>query len=240
MPWPPSQCNAGLQTNAKWWHILALSGVKIDPRAFQSSDPIQRDLCVRAVVPELLERSSMDLELTIDYCRQFDVEPEFATLCYVERIMVQVPKGVYTGSFLACNETVWARQVRKATANIEEKTLLRTLRALLPRIHPLDYEKIRFMSTWIVTLLEEEVEMVSEGEGADLEGSLFVCGWAGGVLCGYLSYYCRKRAWVCVLLLLLKLSRIACFVITINIISSASHCSVTSFLSQPWYWLSIR
>jgi hypothetical protein len=157
-----SQHHAGLQTNAKWWHVLALSGVKIDPRAFQSSDPIQRDLCVRAVVPELLERSSLDLELAIDYCRQFDVEPEFATLCYVERIMVQVPKGVYTGNFLACNETVWARQVRKATANIEEKTLLRTLRALLPRIHPLDYEKIRFMSTWIVTLLEEEVEMVSE------------------------------------------------------------------------------
>jgi hypothetical protein len=100
---------------------------------------------VRAVVPELLERSSLDLELTIDYCRQFDVEPEFATLCYVERIMVQVPKGVYSGNFLACNET-----------------LLRTLRALLPKIHPLDYEKIRFMSTWIVTLLEEEVEMVSE------------------------------------------------------------------------------
>jgi hypothetical protein len=157
-----SKQNAGLQTNAKWWHVLALSGVKIDPRAFQSSDPIQRDLCVRAVVPELLERSSLDLELTIDYCRQFDVEPEFATLCYVERIMVQGPKGVYTGNFLACNETVWARQVRKATANIEEKTLLRTLRALLPKIHPLDYEKIRFMSTWIVTLLEEEVEMVSE------------------------------------------------------------------------------
>lgn len=115
---------------------------------------------MRAVVPELLERSGMDLEQTIDYCRQFDVEPEFATLCYVERILVQVPKGVHSGNILACNDTTWARQVRKAAMNIEEKTLLRTLRALLPRIHPLDYEKIRFVTTWIVSLLEEEVEMV--------------------------------------------------------------------------------
>lgn len=143
---------------------------------------------MRAVVPELLERSSMDLELTIDYCRQFDVEPEFATLCYVERIMVQVPKGTYTGNFLACSETVWARQVRKATANIEEKTLLRTLRSLLPRIHPLDYEKIRFMSTWIVTLLEEEVEMVSEialmCNGVCARMLVFVCVCVCGCMCG--------------------------------------------------------
>jgi hypothetical protein len=37
----------GLQTNAKWWHILSSYGVKIDPRAFQSSDTTQRVLCIR-------------------------------------------------------------------------------------------------------------------------------------------------------------------------------------------------
>ena len=38
--------------------------------------------------------------------------------------------------------------------------MLAALRRLLPRIHPLDYEKIRFVCTWIVAALAEEVEMV--------------------------------------------------------------------------------
>ena len=87
----------GLQTNAKWWHILSLHGVKIDPRAFQSSDTKQRDLCVRAVVPELLELSNMDLEQAVDYCRQFDIEPEYAALCYVEKIMMRGPEAATPG-----------------------------------------------------------------------------------------------------------------------------------------------
>lgn len=102
----------------------------------------------------------MNLEQTIDYCRQFDVEPEHAALCYVQRVLIQIPKEIYTASILSCNETVWAKQVRKATMNIDEKTILCTLRNLLPKIHPLDYEKIRFVSTWTVNALEEEVEMV--------------------------------------------------------------------------------
>ena len=148
----------GLQTNAKWWHILSQHGVKIDPRAFQSSDTKQRDLCVRAVVPELLELSNMDLEQAADYCRQFDIEPEFASLSYIEKIMLQSPTGVISGNILSVNDMVWAREVRKATVNVDERAVLGTLRSLLPRIHPLDYERIRFMCTWIVAALAEEVE----------------------------------------------------------------------------------
>ena len=152
---------AGLQTNARWWHVISVSGLKIDPRAFQSSDPIQRDICIRAVVPELLERSDMDLEQTIDYCRQFNIESEYATLCYVEKLLVQIPKGPISNNILSCNETKWARQIRKATLNIDEKTILKSLRIFLPKVHPLDYERIRFLSSWIVSALEEEEEMVS-------------------------------------------------------------------------------
>ena len=167
----------GLQTNAKWWHILSLHGVKIDPRAFQSSDTKQRDLCVRAVVPELLEQSNMDLEQAIDYCRQFDVEPEYASLCYVEKIMLQSPQGLISANILNVNDLIWAHQVRKATINVNEKTTLKVLRSLLPRIHPLDYERIRFMSTWIVAALVEEVEIEQDnteqrsnrGEGTNIK-----------------------------------------------------------------------
>ena len=149
----------GLQTNAKWWHILSLHGVKIDPRAFQSSDSKQRDLCVRAVVPELLEQSNMDLEQAIDYCRQFDIEPEYASLCYVEKIILQSPKGFLSANILNVNDMIWAHQVRKATINVNEKSTLTVLRSLLPRIHPLDYERIKFLSAWIVAALVEEVEI---------------------------------------------------------------------------------
>ena len=138
-----------------------MSGLKIDPRAFQSSDPIQRDICIRAVVPELLERSDMDLEQTKDYCRQFNIESEYATLCYVEKLLLQIPKGPISNNIISCNETKWARQIRKAALNIDEKTILKSLRIFLPKVHPLDYERIRFLSSWIVTALEEEEEMVS-------------------------------------------------------------------------------
>ena len=150
----------GLQANAKWWHILSSQGVKIDPRTFQSSDVVQRDASIRSVVAELLERSGMDLELAIDYCRQFDVEPEYASLVYIEKVMLLPPSGLFMSGTLAttANDALWARSVRRAAAGIEEKAVLSCLRGVLAKIHPLDYEKIRFACTWIVDALADEVE----------------------------------------------------------------------------------
>ena len=34
-----------LQHNAKWWHILTSIGVKVDQRAFQGGDAMQRERC---------------------------------------------------------------------------------------------------------------------------------------------------------------------------------------------------
>lgn len=157
----------GLQTNAKWWHILSSYGVKIDPRAFQSSDTTQRVLCIRAVVPELLERSHMDLEQAIDYCRQYDVEPEFATLTYIEKILLQLPIGNPSGCILGANESLWARQIRRAAVNVEEKTVLNFFKTLLYKIHPLDYEKIRFVCTWIIDSFDDEEERKNEKSETD-------------------------------------------------------------------------
>ena len=113
-------------------------------------------------VGELLERSGMDLELAIDYCRQFDVEPEYASLVYIEKVMLLPPSGLHMreGSTLAttAHDAVWARSIRRAAAGIEEKAVLQCLRGVFSKIHPLDYEKIRFACTWIVDALADEVE----------------------------------------------------------------------------------
>jgi hypothetical protein len=42
----------------------------------------------------------MDLEQAIDYCRQYDVEPEFATLTYIEKLLLQLPIGHPSGCIL--------------------------------------------------------------------------------------------------------------------------------------------
>jgi hypothetical protein len=73
----------GIQTNARWWHILSSIGVKVDPRAFQSSDLKLRETCVRSVIKPLLEKSHLNLEKTLEYCSQFHIEPEFALICKI-------------------------------------------------------------------------------------------------------------------------------------------------------------
>lgn len=123
-----------LQTNAKWWHILATYGIKIDPKAFQSSISIQRENCIRSVVPDLLTRSGLDLDLAIEYCCQFDIEGAFATLCYIEQIML--------APLSSPADIVWVKLVKGAMSMLEERSLVRVFYDLLPRIHPLDYEKV--------------------------------------------------------------------------------------------------
>jgi len=78
-----------LQNNARWWHVLHSRGVKIDARAFQSSDSHQREACIRAMVPQLLERNDLNIDMAIEYCRQFDIEPEFASICLLEMVLTQ-------------------------------------------------------------------------------------------------------------------------------------------------------
>ena len=118
-------------------------------------------LC-RAVVPELLRKNGMDLDQAIEYCTQFDVEPEFATLCYIELILLQPPSEAANGpSSNSVDKTIWARQIRKACNNVEEKATFNCLRLLLRKIHPLHYEKILYVSRWLEKLLAEDIEHCS-------------------------------------------------------------------------------
>jgi hypothetical protein len=94
----------------RWWHTLSSLGVKIDSRAFQSSDAVQRDSCIRSIIPLLLDKNNMDLENAQEYCRQFDIEPEYASICLIEMILLQFPKSI--------TATTWASRLKCAAASV--------------------------------------------------------------------------------------------------------------------------
>jgi hypothetical protein len=123
-----------LQTNAKWWHTLASHGIKIDPRAFQSSVASQREACIRAVVAELIQKSGLNLELAVEYCCQFDVEGSFAALCYIEQILLSPPTSPSDAS--------WMKLIRQAGATLDEGMLAGLYARALRKINSLDYEKV--------------------------------------------------------------------------------------------------
>ena len=141
-----------LQTNAKWWHTLVAHGVKVDPRTFQSSVSAQRESAIRAVVPALLEKTHGNLSLAMDYCSQFDLEACYASQCYIQNTLLQPPCGVNAGRF------DWASQIRSVAATVDEGMVMTTFRKLVRKIHALDYEKIRFVCTWLLEVLDEEDE----------------------------------------------------------------------------------
>jgi hypothetical protein len=156
----------GLQSNAKWWHILSSLGMKVDLKVFQSSDAAVRDKFIRSIVPELFERSNMDLEMVSEYCRQFDLEPEYASLTYAELLLTATPTSPA--------DFTWAGKVRAAVENVHDRSLLQRLRDVMHRICPLDYEKIRFVCTWITDLLAaEDSPEDAFGEESDYTTSSF-------------------------------------------------------------------
>ena len=144
-----------LQTNAKWWHTLVAHGVKVDPRTFQSSVSAQREAAIRAVVPALLEKTQGNLALAVDYCSQFDLEAYFASLCFIENTLKKPPCGITAGSF------DWANQIRATAATVDEAMVMAAFRKLVTKIHGVDYEKIRFVCTWLLEVFCDEEELPS-------------------------------------------------------------------------------
>jgi hypothetical protein len=122
-----------LQTNAKWWHILSSQGIKIDSRAFQSPNPLQREECIRGVVPLLLKKTG-DISLAMEYCNQFDLEAHYASTCFIEHTLVAPPTLILS--------TEWSNNIKKVSSSVQERAIIQSLRQILPQIHPLDYEKV--------------------------------------------------------------------------------------------------
>ena len=58
----------------------------MDLKAFQSTDSVLRERCVKAIIPELLRKSQLDLDVVVEFCRQFDVEP--GTILIITTIII--------------------------------------------------------------------------------------------------------------------------------------------------------
>lgn len=140
-----------LQMNARWWHILSSHGIKIDARAFQSADSNLREAYMKGVVPDLLLHTNLNLDLAYEYCQQFNLEPEVATLCYIESIMLLPP---YVSSS-------WKTSLQLASVGISEKLLVSRLRKVLEKIHPLDYDKIQYSCTWLANAIGDDQDRES-------------------------------------------------------------------------------
>lgn len=150
-----------LQSHAKWWHLLSSIGLKIDMKAFQHSDVHVREVYVQSLIPSILQNSGLNLELTLDYCRSFDVHPEYASLQYIE-LMLSLPPSVDNAQ-----ENLWISKIALAASGLDESQLTTTLYRCLPKIHALDYERIMYVCHWIVNLAPGQVEDQEEEEDDD-------------------------------------------------------------------------
>ena len=135
----------------------------MDARAFQNPDIKIRDACIRSLVPLLLEKSNMNLALTTydlfthslthllthlltrEYSQQFDVEVEFASICYIEKLIL-LPYSNYND---------WIRVLQNASRAVDESKLTDLLMNSVTNIDPLNYEKIRYITRWILDLLSD-------------------------------------------------------------------------------------
>lgn len=137
-----------LQSNSKWWDILSSLGVNVDLKVLEGTDSEARTKCIRSLIPELFKKSKLNLDLAMDYCRQYQVEPEYAALIYIDLLLTAAP--TVPGDFS------WVGKARSAAESVQERALLQCLRDVLPRICAVDYEKIQYVCTWIIDLLATE------------------------------------------------------------------------------------
>jgi hypothetical protein len=102
------------------------------------------------MVPDLLELSGMDVEVALEYCREYNIETSYALECFVSKVIMSPPTSP--------QDTHWARQIRLAMKKMDDKVVSKCLRNVLMKIHPLDYERIRFVCTWLIDAAEGEDE----------------------------------------------------------------------------------
>jgi hypothetical protein len=148
----------GLQTNAKWWKILTSLGVNIDLRMFQSPDSQIREPYIRSILPDMLKQSQCDLELAYEYCQNFDVPPETAALTYIEQILSTQPSAAEVFDNIKINK------LKSAAIGLDETLLIKTLQSILKHIHSLDYEKIYFISIWLLDILPSSTDTDTDTE----------------------------------------------------------------------------
>lgn len=148
-----------LQNNAKWWSALSGYGIRVDTKTFQHPVGDIRSQYIRSIVPELLERSTMDLELAQDYCRQFDLTTEFANTCFIELILKSASTADIASETSVNSHKGWEKHVRFAASGVSPEQMVTTFRGVLKHVHEYSYDKIKFVCKWLVAYLQEESEV---------------------------------------------------------------------------------
>ena len=134
-----------IQKNSHWIRVMRSMNVKVDPRLMQSTAGPKSDAYLRSLVPELLIKSDMNLDTISEFCAQYNIESDFATLCYIEQSLIRPP-----------DSQVWTASLRQIASGANETALLDLLRRSLIKIHPVNYETILFVCSWLVDALTED------------------------------------------------------------------------------------
>lgn len=137
-----------LQSNCRWLHQLQCLDVKVDLKQFQSNDSALKDSYIRSLAPELLLRSGMNLDMITEYCRQYNIESDFAALCYVEHCLISAPSEKL--------DSLWKTNVKYVSGGADDMAILKLLRRLLIKINSVDYDKIGFVCAWLIDILTED------------------------------------------------------------------------------------
>lgn len=156
----------GLQIHAKWWAVLASKGISIDAKAFQSSDVELREKCIRGMIPKLLSvlPLSESLDKVIEYCRQFDIEPSYASECYLEYLLVSKASKTDTNGSIKSKDgkdqlslQSWKGYLLEVLNNkIEYLPAIICIQKLLKRMNPFDHERIFIVCDWLINALTSD------------------------------------------------------------------------------------
>jgi hypothetical protein len=147
-----------LQTNAKWWSLLTKLGINIDLKLFQHSDETVRENYITSLIPEILRRNGYQMNFLFDYCQSFDLKPQKASMAYVELILLD-PEISFASSApshsshsYGSSGHFWINKLKLITNGVNETVLRKHLVKILLKLNPLDYEKIFYLSSWLLEI----------------------------------------------------------------------------------------
>jgi hypothetical protein len=118
----------------------------------------ERQRARRAIIPDLLDKSHMDLDLALEYCLEYEIETEVALLCFVEKLILARPTSP--------GDVRWKVSMNRVATQLVERKMIRCLKKTLTQIHVLDYEKIFFVCSWLITALTD----LHDDDGNDHSG----------------------------------------------------------------------
>ena len=138
-----------MQASSRWLQVLHSFKINVDIRTALSFHLPTKESYMRSLVQQLLVQSNMDLGLTSEYCRQFNLESGLASMTYLEQSLLA---PVCSGRV----DSAWRANIKAVASGTNESSVIAMLKSHLKKIHPLDYERISFVCLWLIELLTED------------------------------------------------------------------------------------